>query len=55
MELSNDASPILLSADPIFDFSATKVTKMRQLALSVLFRLSVGPLVKTQALLNALS
>jgi len=38
MELSNDASPMLLSADLIFGVSTTKVTELRQLALTIFVR-----------------
>jgi hypothetical protein len=41
MELSNDASPMLLSADLIFGVSTTKATEMRQFALIIFVRLSV--------------
>jgi hypothetical protein len=51
MELSNVASPILLSPDPIFGISATKVKKMRQLALIM----SIHPSVCSHEKLNAFS
>jgi len=52
MELSNDVSPKLLSADPIFGVSTTKVTEMRQFALTIFFRPSVCGREKLSAFLR---
>jgi len=52
MELSNDASPMLLSADLIFGVSTTKVTEMRQFALTIFVRPSVCSHEKLNAFLR---
>jgi hypothetical protein len=41
MELSNDASPMLLCADPIFGVSTTKVAEMGHFSLTIFVRPSV--------------